>query len=280
LAVVDPDAPGRYLLGVECDGATYHRAATARDRDKLRQAVLEDLGWTLHRIWSTDWWHNANSEMEKLLAAITSAIEAREQETTASSDPQLDGDNPIEIPSNSIAAVTSSTPYVLTDFSSFSDRISADSFYSKNYELTLREMIGHVLDTESPISDTQLVHRIARAHGLQRSGRIISERVMDLAKRHFHVRRDPVGGTFAWRDKEAPSAWCTYRTADSEETARKLEEISFEEIRAYILKNSSVDIPLEVARAFGIRRLASDGRSRIEAVVKGINFSKGSGINS
>lgn len=67
LGIVDPNAPGRYLLGVECDGATYHRAATARDRDKLRQFVLEGLGWKLHRIWSTDWWHDAEGQMTKLL---------------------------------------------------------------------------------------------------------------------------------------------------------------------------------------------------------------------
>lgn len=66
LAVVDPNAPGRYLLGIECDGATYHRAATARDRDKLRQAVLERLGWRIHRIWSTDWWHDSDAQIEKL----------------------------------------------------------------------------------------------------------------------------------------------------------------------------------------------------------------------
>ncbi len=70
LAVVDPAAPGRYLLGIECDGATYHRAATARDRDKLRQMILEGLGWKLHRIWSTDWWHDANQEIDKLLSAL------------------------------------------------------------------------------------------------------------------------------------------------------------------------------------------------------------------
>src|SRR5262249_364869 len=54
LAVVDPRAPGRYLLGIECDGATYHSSATARDRDRLRQEVLEQLGWRICRIWSTD----------------------------------------------------------------------------------------------------------------------------------------------------------------------------------------------------------------------------------
>ncbi len=70
LAVVDPTAPGRYLLGIECDGATYHRAATARDRDKLRQLILEGLGWKLHRLWSTDWWHDADKEMGKLLERL------------------------------------------------------------------------------------------------------------------------------------------------------------------------------------------------------------------
>ncbi len=70
LAVVDPAATGRYLLGVECDGATYHRAATARDRDKLRQLILEGLGWKLHRIWSTDWWHDADKEMARLVSML------------------------------------------------------------------------------------------------------------------------------------------------------------------------------------------------------------------
>lgn len=55
LAVRDPDAPGRYIVGIECDGATYHSARTARDRDRIRQMVLESLGWHIVRVWSTDW---------------------------------------------------------------------------------------------------------------------------------------------------------------------------------------------------------------------------------
>jgi very-short-patch-repair endonuclease len=70
MAVVHPQEPGRYLLGVECDGATYHRLPTARDRDRLRQLVLESLGWKLHRIWSTDWWNDSEREMKKLEAAL------------------------------------------------------------------------------------------------------------------------------------------------------------------------------------------------------------------
>ncbi|WAG79109.1 DUF3320 domain-containing protein [Metapseudomonas furukawaii] len=66
LAVIDPDAPGRYLAGVECDGATYHRSATARDRDKLREQVLRGLGWDILRIWSTDWWIDPNGTAQKV----------------------------------------------------------------------------------------------------------------------------------------------------------------------------------------------------------------------
>jgi len=73
IAVADPTAGGRYLLGVECDGATYHSAATARDRDRLRQAVLEGLGWRLCRIWSTDWLRNREKQVQRVFAALEAA---------------------------------------------------------------------------------------------------------------------------------------------------------------------------------------------------------------
>jgi very-short-patch-repair endonuclease len=72
LAVQDPNTPGRYILGIECDGAAYHSAATARDRDRLRQQVLERLGWKIHRIWSRDWINNRQLEIEKILATCSS----------------------------------------------------------------------------------------------------------------------------------------------------------------------------------------------------------------
>jgi len=74
IGVVHPHEPGTYLLGVECDGATYHSMPTARDRDRLRQLVLEGLGWKLHRIWSTDWWTDREREMQKLEKVLNSLV--------------------------------------------------------------------------------------------------------------------------------------------------------------------------------------------------------------
>ncbi len=70
LGVVHPDRPGDFLCGVECDGATYHSAATARDRDKVRQAVLGQLGWVLARVWSTDWWMDRRGALARLDADL------------------------------------------------------------------------------------------------------------------------------------------------------------------------------------------------------------------
>lgn len=101
LAVVDPRKPGRYLAGVECDGATYHSSATARDRDIVRQSVLENLGWAILRIWSTEWWNDADSEVERIHGALLSLSEIPFPEHSADDvgfDPSTTVD---ELPSDS-----------------------------------------------------------------------------------------------------------------------------------------------------------------------------------
>ncbi|MGH2410349.1 MAG: DUF3320 domain-containing protein, partial [Chloroflexota bacterium] len=84
LAIIDPDRPGRYILGIECDGATYHSAKSARDRDRLRQEVLENLGWEIHRIWSTDWFRDPEQEIRRIgerLDAVRLKVERGPQST-------------------------------------------------------------------------------------------------------------------------------------------------------------------------------------------------------
>lgn len=79
LAVVHPEHGGVYLAGIECDGATYHSSATARDRDKVRQAVLENLGWTIFRIWSTDWFRNPKAVIDRVDAALRAHLDKSRQ---------------------------------------------------------------------------------------------------------------------------------------------------------------------------------------------------------
>lgn len=85
LGIRHPDLAGAYLAGVECDGASYHSAATARDRDKVREQVLTGLGWNMLRVWSTDWWYDAAGCTDRLHEALTALLEkSRTAEAEAS----------------------------------------------------------------------------------------------------------------------------------------------------------------------------------------------------
>ncbi len=75
LGVKHPAKAGAFLLGIECDGASYHSGRSARDRDRLRQEILENLGWKIHRVWSTDWFKNRDSEIKRLLRHLQELLE-------------------------------------------------------------------------------------------------------------------------------------------------------------------------------------------------------------
>jgi very-short-patch-repair endonuclease len=84
-AAAHPDQPGRMVLAIECDGAMYHSSPTARDRDRLRQEMLERLGWTFHRIWSTDWFRDPKACAEQAFAAWQAAVELCNSEASSGS---------------------------------------------------------------------------------------------------------------------------------------------------------------------------------------------------
>ncbi len=73
IGIVDPLRPGKYIIGIECDGASYHSSRSARDRDRIREQVLTELGWKLHRVWSTDWFNNPERELKRAVDAIEEA---------------------------------------------------------------------------------------------------------------------------------------------------------------------------------------------------------------
>nr|WP_282958331.1 DUF3320 domain-containing protein [Neokomagataea anthophila] len=297
MGVVHPDRPGDYLAGVECDGASYHSAATARDRDKVRQAILEKLGWTLVRIWSTNWWHDKEGEAQKLddrlkelLAADRQAREEREKRAVPAppetpSEPVLESapetvqlaerTEPFHagLPAAAVGAefqpvVQREAPkprveesvYRATPLTSFNYDISADDFNKKTYDPILKKLIARTVHQEAPLSEDLLVQRIARAHGFQRSGRLIRERIMTIASRRYFLETEPEGETIIWLKAEDRDVWSQARAPETENDIRPIEQIALQEIKA---ARQGRDVE-EVALYFGIRRLSAKARARIE----------------
>jgi very-short-patch-repair endonuclease len=203
LAVVDPDKPGRYLLGIECDGASYHSSRSARDRDRLRQQVLEDRGWLIHRIWSTDWFQRSEEQLRKTLAAIEGAkvthagrfgppvetppttppttssdndlVEQIEKlfstGNTIDNDDSDGGDRDATVPSHGIQT----TAYVEADF-----RVNSSQDIHKVDRGVLTDIVVRVVEAEGPIHKDIVARRVAELWGLKRTGNRISKAV-DLA---------------------------------------------------------------------------------------------------
>jgi len=73
-AAKHPQRTGEFVLAIECDGASYHSAPTARDRDRLREQLLRSIGWRFHRIWSTDWFQHREQQIESAVAAWQEAV--------------------------------------------------------------------------------------------------------------------------------------------------------------------------------------------------------------
>lgn len=175
LAIADPDMPGRYLIGIECDGRAYHSSRSARERDRLRQAVLEDHGWIIHRIWSTDWFQRPEEQLERTLQAIESAKKELSERTEQLR--QRTRAVPVEIVTVDRGPVVE-IGLVDSDFAKESEIAYVEATPSANmdYELhetplgILSEIIEQIVEVESPVHVSEVITRLRTAWGLQRTG--------------------------------------------------------------------------------------------------------------
>lgn len=185
LAIVDPESTGRYLLGIECDGATYHSAASARDRDRLRQEILETHGWTIHRIWSTDWFQRAQQETERLLRAVASAKSA--QKTFLPKKPPVGITMPNGVSREAVgpaattpAATEAETRYVEANFVPGNAHLPPHEVPTASMAHT----VTRIIEIEGPIHLDVIVSRVRDLWKLGRAGARIQGAVTD-ALRHI-----------------------------------------------------------------------------------------------
>ncbi|MBL9078276.1 MAG: DUF3320 domain-containing protein [Planctomycetes bacterium] len=267
LAVVDPRAPGRYLLGIECDGASYHSAATARDRDRLRAAVLQGLGWRLHRVWSTDFWQDPAGELERLEAAIAAAAAAAAAppapEPAAAPPPPPPPPAPAAEAPPAAAAVPPPAfddpdgprPYVAAELPAGGD---ADAFAAADALPVLTAQCRSLLAVEAPVAFARLAHRIAEAWQLSRVTERVRERVREALPPEARLEQDVV-----WLG--APGPWRGFRVpADGAGALRDADELPIVEVAnamQWLLRQhaalSADDLAREAARCFGIQRLGT-----------------------
>jgi very-short-patch-repair endonuclease len=173
LVAMHPRKAGRPVLAIECDGASYHSSATARDRDRLRQAHLQRLGWHFHRIWSTDWFYSREQETERAVSAYEEAV--RRADLLDASDEQTRrpdlATSPTEVTQQSAARHRSPRPPVPVreTIEQYSDR-------------ELRQIAEWITSDGLLRTDEELIRDIFETLPFGRLGRRIRERLMAVVR--------------------------------------------------------------------------------------------------
>ncbi|MCH8282241.1 MAG: DUF3320 domain-containing protein [Chloroflexi bacterium] len=266
LAVRHPDPAKGYLLGIECDGATYHSSRYARDRDRLRQQVLEGQGWRIHRVWSTDWFRNPERELKRVVEAIESAKSYRPTNQT------IDGDqSKIKRADGGVHQDSSSqdvSEYILAELSVSTHGLELHTIPRE----TMASWVTEVVNVESPVHIQEVGRRIANAAGVAKIGARIQETLLEATRYAARSGEIRVQDQFLWRkDMEQPELRDRSNLANS---SRKLELIALEEIAIAVHMVVKVaygiqqrDVPGLAVRLLGFARVTEDMRSRVEWVV-------------
>lgn len=187
LAIRDPRDKRRYLLGVECDGASYHSARIARERDLLRQKVLRNLGWCLHRVWSTAWFRDRDDAIRGVLRSIEIALRSNPDESPEAPIPPNSDTSPDNDPPSSSESKTEAPGPRPTK-----RRFLAGQPYQKYRRVVkidrreimdplmvnaLEFQIAKIMMQEAPIHEDVLFERLKELYGISRIGARIEANV-------------------------------------------------------------------------------------------------------
>jgi hypothetical protein len=286
LAVVDPVNPGCYLLGIECDGTTYKSSCSARDRDRLREQVLRNLGWRIHRVWSPAWVARRDSEVARLKEAIERASKISLEKEAAA--PILED---IEEPQNEIQKTKFAgletigepykihpikaiyEPYINRRGKSGISKAKNEYYFPENRALQTRLLL-ELVEKEGPLHFDYAVQRLAGAWSLKR----VTPKIVASAKESLTLlirdRKVVLKGSFIW-----PTASNTVPirvpVAGVPESKRKPEHIPPEEIEAtmitiakYALSISEASLIAETAKVFGANHITEQTKQAFNETLK------------
>ncbi len=266
LAVVDPENPGRYLLGIECDGAAYHSAKSARDRDRLRQQILEGMGWKFHRVWSTDWFRNSERELQKIIHAIEDAKNQTQLEDEALEEAEL----------LAKAELLRDTPQIQNAIAQY--QIAIPSLDIAKQEIHLHPVgqmagwIEEIVKVESPVHFDEMAKRIAGGAGVSKVGSRIKDtllRAVVFAETNGKIRRD---GLFLWHHTMATPILRNREMLPA--GSKKICFIAPQEIQIAILDIITNSIAIEndaviplTAKMLGFIRVTDEIKTSIQVVI-------------
>ena len=270
IGIVNKEKPSEYILGILCDGNNYYAAKAAKDREIIQHEVLRLLGWTLHKIWSTDWWENAERVMDNVLEAIRNAelkkdlVEEYPQQEGINHESQVASmvfNNNFQgqiIPV--IDEVSLKAEYKICNLEIVLSTSSDDFLQNRNFQ-KIKDQINAVVETEAPIMRSLLARRILAAWGISKLGIRINAQFEQLLNEVNLDKTGSDGNNVFWSKNLKADDYNSYRVSTTSVQKRDAEDLPPEEIANAIKETLSYQISLpfdelvrEMSRIFGFAR--------------------------
>ena len=265
LAISDPEHPGKYMIGIVCDGEGYNSARSARDRDRLRQQVMEDMGWNLYHVWSTDWFRHPAREIKRLLAAVE---QSKKNEVIPEEEPDIAEDFTMVREEEDMTM----PEQPLYETAILPMEISSKELHAHGLD-KLRSWLEKIVQVESPVHTEEVARRMIEAAGVARVGSRIRETLKQAISSAEESGSIVVKEPFLWDAKmEVP---VLRNRANMPAASRKVMYIAPEEMTVAIEKvvrdavaiTEEAAIPL-VAKALGFTRATEELKLELSNAIK------------
>jgi len=256
LGVIHPDKPGKFLAGIECDGATYHGSPAARDRDRVRHLILENLGWNILRIWSTDYFNDASMIIERIHNQLNELLTI-EQEENEQEQQGNDKEEVIAVEIDGEIEILESTM-----------EMNPDKYFHDSYKTTLEAMAKDILNQKSGISLHELASDIGWKHNLARTTKKQLVHI-DLIINHWAgIEKHPSGEVTVWLSADEIQEIIEWRGANAFGIPREWNSITYPE-RLGIVKaaiETSPDEPVDyIFKEFSLNRRTKSTTKKFES---------------
>ena len=252
IAVVDPENPERYLLGILLDGDGYGTAKTTRDRELAQISVLNGLGWQILRVWSMDWWDNSRKELERILSELQrirreEPAQEQEEPEEPADVPETEGDQPLANPT-ATRTKKAVDPHQYVAAKLKSSVITAEDFLLPKYTAAIRAKVSAVVEKEAPITEGLLVRRIIQSYGLTRAGSRINSRIAEICQVLDLDFTEHDGQKVYWRKDQDPAQYFGFRCSGEGDAKREVKDVPMLEVVnavRYVL-HAQIGLPKDV----------------------------------
>lgn len=275
IAIKDPNANGEYIAGIECDGLSYAQAKTARDRDHLRKSILENMGWKLYRVWSTEWYRNSKAEKSALLSFIHSLLNKSDNGTNTNR-PRSEVKDDIEI--ERIADESEKIEFEVPKYNpyGFAYYEKANWWDVPHYGISdnltrISNIVAHIVEVEQPIHIELLYRRMGPSFTTGKATESV-RKTIDQALENKLKNRIMIDSDHFVR--LIPLSPIVVRVPRENDTPRPMEFIHTEEVALAmegIAKNTYgiavEDLAIECAKAFGFERMGLRIRQKTDAAI-------------